>query len=142
MQVSCAKVQNLMVLSKHYFIYLIKDKNVNLKCFQLCFSSFLIELTFLEPNKYYFQKFESTLHVQRTKLKFPENTGHNILELYNISLQLLLTTSKSKLCIGNVSPVAERLKTQNLRKFVNIGKMSNLGGHIGQYPVSFQQVNF
>ena len=65
------------------------------------------------------------------------NNGHNILELYNILVQIQFTTSKrkldiqySKLCIRVASRVAERRKTQGLTKIKNTRKISNLGGHI------------
>ena len=57
------------------------------------------------------------------------------------------TTSKrrldiqySKLGIRVVSRVAEQLKAQDLRKLGNIGKISNLGGHIAQCLVSLQEL--
>ena len=75
------------------------------------------------------------------------NPGHNVLELYNILVQIRFTTSKrkldiqySKLGIRVASRVAERLKTQDLRKLGNIRKISNLGGHIAQCLVSLQEL--
>ena len=51
------------------------------------------------------------------------NLGHNILEIYNVLVQIQLSTSKmncdiyySKLGTGVVSRIAERLTTENLRK--------------------------
>ena len=44
----------------------------------------------------FFQKFESTLEVQRAERKFSDNLGHNILELYNVLVQIRLTTSKTE----------------------------------------------
>ena len=51
------------------------------------------------------------------------NLGHNISELYNILVEIRLTTSKkkhsiqySKLTIRVASRVAEQLKTQDLKK--------------------------
>ena len=54
------------------------------------------------------------------------NPGHNILELYNILVQIRFTTSKtkldnySKLGIRVASGVAERLKVQDLRRLGKI----------------------
>ena len=65
------------------------------------------------------------------------NLVHNILELYNVLVQIRLIASKtkcdiyySKLGVRVVSKVAERLKTQDLRKLGNIKKVSNLRGNI------------
>ena len=73
------------------------------------------------------------------------NLVHNILEFYNVLVQIRLATSKttrgiqySKLGIRVVIQVAEQLKTQNLRKEENIRKISNLGG--AQRPVSLPQI--
>ena len=84
------------------------------------------------------------------------NLGHNILELYNILVQVRFTTSKtkldiwySKLSIRVASRVAEqrplgggglcahtrKKKDLDLRKLENIREISNLGGHISQRPV-------
>ena len=61
------------------------------------------------------------------------NLGHNILELYNVLVQIRLTTSKTKRDIYYskhstrvASRVAERFKTYDLRKLGNIWKTSNL----------------
>ena len=43
-----------------------------------------------------FQKFESSLEVLRATRKFSDNLGHNILGLYNVLVQIRLTTSKTK----------------------------------------------
>ena len=74
------------------------------------------------------------------------NSGYNILELYNILVKIRFTTSKrkldisySKLGIRVASRVTKRLKTQDPRKLGNITKISNLGGHIAQCLVSFQE---
>ena len=83
------------------------------------------------------------------------NLGHNILELYNILVQVRFTTSKTKLDIWDrklsirvASRVAEqrplggglcahkrKKKDLDLRKLENIREISNLGGHISQRPV-------
>ena len=39
-------------------------------------------------------KSESSLEVQRAKIKFSDNVGHNIFEVYNVLLQIQLTTGK------------------------------------------------
>ena len=65
----------------------------------LLICSFLIEVNIFEPNEYFFQKFSSSLEVQRAKRKFSDNPGHNILELYNILVQIRFITSKTKLDI-------------------------------------------
>ena len=36
---------------------------------------------FFDPNEHFFQTFESSFEVNRAKRKFPDNAGHNILEL-------------------------------------------------------------
>ena len=51
---------------------------------------------FFEPNEQFFQKSESSLEVQRAKRKFSDNLEQNILELHNVSVQIRLTTSKTK----------------------------------------------
>ena len=71
------------------------------------------------------------MEVQRTKEEFSENfPGHNILELYNILVQIPVATSKMKLDIQYdklgmrvASRVAEQLKTPDLRKLGNFGKI-------------------
>ena len=64
------------------------------------------------------------------------NPGHNIWALFNNLAQVGIATSKTMLDIQYnklgtrvASRVAERLKTQDLRKLRNIRKMSNLGGN-------------
>ena len=75
------------------------------------------------------------VRVQKKK-KFYENFFYNILEIYNISIQVRLTTSKtkldiqySKLCIRVDSGVAKQLKTEYLRKLGKNKKISNFHGH-------------
>ena len=65
------------------------------------------------------------------------NLGHNILQFYNVLIQIRLTTSKAKrdiqyckLGMRVASRVAKRRMTQDLRKKGNIRKISNLGGDI------------
>ena len=102
---------------------------------------------FFKSSECFFQKLESSMEVQRAKRKFPDNHGHNILELHNVLIQTRLTTSEtkrdiqySKLGIRVASQVAEWLKTQHLRKIGNIGKFLNLVGDIAQSPVSLPKI--
>ena len=74
----------------------------------------------LDSNK----RIESTLEVQRVKQKFPDNLGHNILELDNVLVEVRFAKSKMKLEIQDsklIIQVAERLKTQDLRKQETLG---------------------
>ena len=74
----------------------------------------------LDSNK----RIESTLEVQRVKQKFPDNLGHNILELDNVLVEVRFAKSKMKLEIQDsklIIQVAERLKTQDLRKQKTLG---------------------
>ena len=84
------------------------------------------------------------VHVQSTGSTY--NLGH-ILELYNVLVEIRLTTNKmkraiqySKLSIRVASRVAKRLKNQNLRKQGNIRNIPNLGGDIAQRPVSLPEI--
>ena len=52
-----------------------------------------------EPNNRFFQKYDSSLEVQRAKGKFSDNSGQNILEPYNDLLQMRSETSKTNLDI-------------------------------------------
>ena len=135
-----------MVLCKHYFTYLIQVKNVTQKSFQLYVLVVFLQ-NFFEPNQHFFQIYESSLKLQRAKTKFSGNPDHNILELYNILVQVRFNTSKTELDIQYSklgkrvgSRVAERLKTQDLRKLGNIRKISDLGRHEAQCPVSLQKI--
>ena len=135
-----------MVLCKHYFAYLIQVKNVTQKSFQLYVLVVFLQ-NFFEPNQHFFQIYESSLKLQRAKTKFSGNPDHNILELYNILVQVRFNTSKTELDIQYSklgkrvgSRVAERLKTQDLRKLGNIRKISDLGRHKAQCPVSLQKI--
>ena len=56
---------------------------MTLKAFNSADWCFLDRTSFSEPHEHFFQKFESSLEVQRAKRKFSDNPGHNILELYN-----------------------------------------------------------
>ena len=46
-----------------------------------------------------FGKIESLVEVQRAKEKFSENSGHKILEIYKVLVQVRLSTSKMELRI-------------------------------------------
>ena len=117
-----------MVLCKHYFAYLIQVKNVTQKSFQLYVLIVFLQ-NFFESNQHFFEIYESSLKLQRSKTKFSGNPDHNILELYNILVQVRFNTSKTELDIQYSklgkrvgSRVAERFKTQDLRKLGNIRK--------------------
>ena len=43
-----------------------------------------------------FEKFESSLEVQRVERKFSDNPGHNILELASVLVQVCFLTGKTK----------------------------------------------
>ena len=73
------------------------------------------------------------------------NLGHNTLEIYNVLVQIRLTSSKIKrdiYCCKRGTRVASRVAEQpkDLGKFGNIRKISNLGGDIKLSPVSLQEV--
>ena len=66
----------------------------------------------------FFQKFKSPLEKKRAKRKFSDNLGHNCLQLYNVLVEILFTTSKKKLDIQYSKlgiQVAKQLVTGNLR---------------------------
>ena len=81
-QVKGVKLPNLKVFCKQYFAYLIQVKNSHQKAFTITYYQFFDRTNFFEPNEHFFQKFELSLEVQGAKIKFSENLGHNILELY------------------------------------------------------------
>ena len=63
------------------------------------------------------------------------NVGHNILELYNVSVLVQLTTSKTKLdiqyinlCIGVASRFTQRRRVRILQEIRKYKKISKLGG--------------
>ena len=60
----------------------------------LLIGSFFDRINFLKTNEHFFMKSESSLEVWRAKIKFSDNLGHNIFELYNVLVQIRLTTSK------------------------------------------------
>ena len=61
--------------------------------------SFIDSFNIFEPNEHCLQIFGSSSGLQRAKRKFSDNPSHNILELYNILVQIRFTTSKRKLDI-------------------------------------------
>ena len=94
------------------------DQNWLLRAFTITYWFFMIDLTFLNQMSIFFQKFESSLEVKRAKKKLSDNFAH-ILELCNVSVQIWLTTNKTKrdihystLGIRVTSRVVERLKTK------------------------------
>ena len=136
-----------MVSCKHYFAYLIQIKNLTLKTFNFAYWQLFDRSNIFRPNEHFSQNFESSLEVQRAKRKFSDNTGHNILELYNILVQIRFTTSKRKLDIQYrklgirvALRVAEWLNTQDLRKLGHVKKISNLGGDIAQCLVFLREL--
>ena len=69
------------------------------------------------------------------------------MEFYNVLVQVRFPPSKNKLDIeynkpgiGVASQAAEQLKTLDLRKLENCGKISNLGGNIALRPVSLPDI--
>ena len=96
------------------------DQNWLLRDFTIIYWYFLIDLTFLNQMSIFFPpKFESSLEVKREKRKFSDNFAHNILELYNVSVQIWTATNKtkrdihySKLGIRVAFRVVERLQAK------------------------------
>ena len=79
---------------------------------------FLVELTLLRKMNSFFQKLESSLELQSAERNFSDNSGHNILELCSVLVQVWFATSKMKidlsyneLGIWVVSQFAKGLKT-------------------------------
>ena len=75
---------------------------------------------FFESNEHFFQKLELLLELQRANREFSGNHGHNILKLYNVLIHARLSASKMKRDIQYRKlgiRVAERLKSQDLRKY-------------------------
>ena len=133
-----------MALCKHYF-----GPNLTLESFKLCLMVvFLIELTFLSQ----ISSFSKNLNHQWKCRKQKENfQAILVIVFWNFKafLQVRCATSKTKLDtqynkfkfgIRVVSRVDKRLKTQDLRNLGNIRQISNLGGGIGQYPVSLTEM--
>ena len=82
-----------MVLCKHYFACLLSVK-IRLQLI----GNLFIEITFLSRINVFSETWIS-VDVQRAKEKFSDNTGHNILELYNVLVKVGFATSKMKLDI-------------------------------------------
>ena len=78
-QVSCIKVLNLMDLYKHYLAYWFSPKFDFRKLSRLLIGSFLIEITFLSHMSTFPEIWIITGSV-KSKKKFSDNPGHNILE--------------------------------------------------------------
>ena len=87
---NCGKVPNLTVFWKHYFSCLISVEKFSKKALYLVAVFFPMELSFTWKNRDIFiiQGAESTRN-------FIENTGHDILELCNISENFWFTHKKS-----------------------------------------------
>ena len=49
---------------------------------------FFAKTNFFEPNEDFFPEIESSLEVLGAKRKFSDNLGYNILELYNVLVQI------------------------------------------------------
>ena len=92
---TCAKVPNLIVLSKHYFAYWSRSNFDFWKLSILLISCFLKELTFLIQNPYLFQIVEPSLKVRRVKEKFSDNLGLYILARFQNLVQVRIATSKT-----------------------------------------------
>ena len=100
--------------------------------------SFLMEITFFSQiSPFFFQKHDWSLKVHWAKETFSDNHGRKILELYNdipqgrfwnlISLIGIWHPAKN-LGMQVASWVAKPLKAEDLWKFGNIRKISNLAG--------------
>ena len=72
------------------------DQKLTLESFHHSLLVVFDRTNLFEPNEHFLQKFKSSLEVQRAKRKFSDNLGHNILELYNVLVQIQLSTSKTK----------------------------------------------
>ena len=77
-----------MILCKHYFAYLVYVKLWLLVVF-------FMKLTYFEENEYFSYKPESSSELRRAEQKFSDNSDHNILGRYNVSVQFPLATTKS-----------------------------------------------
>ena len=72
------------------------------------------------------------------------NLGHNTLELYNVVVQIQLTTSKRNV-IPSIANYVYELRheySNDLRKLGNIRKIPNLGGDIAQCLVPLPEIKF
>ena len=85
--VSFVKIPNLMVSCKQYFACSVWIKNWLWKAFTITYWYFFDRTNFFKPNEHFFQKFQSSLEVWRSKRKFSDNLAHNFLELYNVLIK-------------------------------------------------------
>ena len=95
------------------------DQNWLLRAFTITYWFFMIDLTFLNQMSIFFPEIWIIIESEESKKKFSDNFAHNILELYNVSVQIWSTTNKTKrdihystLGIRDTSRVVERLKTK------------------------------
>ena len=95
------------------------DQNWLLRAFTITYWFFMIDLTFLNQMNIFFPEIWIIIESEESKKKFSDNFAHNILELYNVSVQIWSTTKKTKhdihystLGIRVTSRVVERLKTK------------------------------
>ena len=95
------------------------DQNWLLRAFTITYWFFMIDLTFLNQMNIFFPEIWIIIESEESKKKFSDNFAHNILELYNVSVQIWSTTNKTKrdihystLGIRVTSRVVERLKTK------------------------------
>ena len=95
------------------------DQNWLLRAFTIPYWFFMIDLTFLNQMSIFFPEIWIIIESEESKKTFSDNFAHNILELYNVSVQIWSTTNKTKrdihystLGIRDTSRVVERLKTK------------------------------
>ena len=95
------------------------DQNWLLRAFTITYWFFMIDLTFLNQMNIFFPEIWIIIESEESKKKFSDNFAHNILELYDVSVQIWSTTKKTKhdiyystLGIRVTSRVVERLKTK------------------------------
>ena len=77
------------------------------------------------------------------------NLGQNICRLFHILAQFILTTNETELDyyhhrvnVRVASRVAERLKSQDLRKLGNFRKIHEMLGFNGEYPAAYPKAKF
>ena len=82
---------------------------------------------------------------KQIKGKFSDNLGQNICWLFHFLAQFVFTTSETELDYYhhrvNVR-VAERLKTQELRKLGNFKEIPEILGFDGEYPATHPKAKF
>ena len=86
-----------------------------------------------EPNEHFSEKIEQSLEMKRAKRKFSENSGHDILELYNVLIHVRFATSKKMLISSIIKSVHQlpyelpnNLKLRNLRELRDLRKLGNV----------------